>query len=69
MGLLIQNLVLLFAIHLLEEKHQRLGLVIVFFRYVYSYVIIKVLLRLKAVKIMDVVVKVRASVMAQGHAL
>lgn len=69
MGLLIDYLVFLFAIHLLEEEHQRLGFIVVFFRYVHSYIVIQVLLGLKTIKFMDVVVEIRACEVAQGHAL
>ena len=62
MVVFINELILLLAVHLLEEEHQTLGIVVVLLWYIYCYVVIKILVRAQTFKFMDVVVEVRGRI-------
>ena len=58
----VNEFIFLLAVHLLEEEHQTLRIVIVFLGYVYGYVVFKILVRAQTFKFMDVVVEVRGRI-------
>ena len=62
MHIFINELILLLAVHLLEEEHQTLGIVVILLGYVYGYIVFKILVRAQTFKFMDVVVEIRGRI-------